>query len=1646
MKKVVSLMLALILATGGLLLGFPAAPVFAEEVKTVLAPYTIGMPVLDGDLTDTAWSGKVTTPIATDISGASAHSARFGTLWDFDYLYVAAQIEDADLVAGFDPTDGIWGHADLVSLFFDSTIHESSPYLASDLQIGLAVSGDGFNPRIQLGGGVVKDDAEKTRILNSVFAAYQADDNGWSIEIAIPWEAVGIDPLLVAEIGFDIGVDDVSSDGGYEYLYWETRDRTSFWNDTAGFGRLVLSRNEAVESGGDVIFFEDFESATVGQAPNTFKGTKGAAPVVADTGAANGKVLALGNSGNQNEFNTALARLPKGIGDYLLEADFSFVNVSDSGRWTSLMYRVQNEDAPYFQFATRQNGGVEFAHRTASNTWDVRWSGSVPAYALNSFSHLEARVVGNTVQETVNGQTVVSRTDAGDYLAGNVGAQSNYSQVYFDNFKVTRIYPTGIYVDVPETAETLDVITPANAQADYSNSAKGIAIGAAQSVSAQSIYPLPIVHYYSSDPSILEVRDDGTLLARTAGEVTLTARFHNAVFQQDITITDSGQVPEAVSFVVDMPGFEQNPLPLPVGTAAPLSVIPLQVTDTLGDTSAIDAGNERVTVTSSDPAVLNIQDGTLSVAGKGYATLSITVDQITDSILVWGYVDEQNDDKTWFLEDFESTTLGGFPASLTVIQGSGAKVVEVNGNKLLSIGSNGEYWNTVLKDVPEGIGDYTIEADITFLSANDDARWISLMFRAQDMSYPYFQMAGRRNATASNGIEFAHNTPAGWGNWNVRETASYSEAFAYGKSYHWKAEVSGNKVREYINDQLLISTNNAGDYLTGDVGFQVNNASAYVDNFKVSLLTPAIPDSVSTFAAPKILSENMVGAPTVVGTGAQSLEDIQALANDAVTSSVHLALELEGDALKVYSSNLSADDPVLIGDIDEVTALAAGKVLTLFDIESSEVADAFATYVEAKQLKDTHVTSTNATLLTALRARLKTTRATLISTDGQLDAQERYDLVYAANAAWCKSVIIPLSAADRDTVEDMQQHLFTVWVVSDATPAEASATALQKALTSGANGILSTDTAALKTVADTYTSPTLMRTPFIIGHRGNPSNAPENTMASYHSAYLTYGSEMIETDVDISKDGVVVVLHDGTLARTTNIRTTTAITDAEIAATGRTRDNIRPIDLTLEQLKRLDAGSWYGSQFADEEVLTLAEILGDIKGKDVLLFLETKAVGLEEEVIEVIESFGPEMLNQVIIISFNVSSIQKFAEIYPQIPCGNLNGVGLNSADASLTVEKVINTMLPMNATYNPSYDNINQDLQNYLIARGMATWPWTINNSSSQQAYLDYGVNGITTDYAQWTTASVVSLDAAQSSYEVLVGEQATPQAVSLNKLGVDQHLATELVVLEGADNITVSDGVVTGVQEGSATIMLKALAPAQTGRKAYALFTQPIAITVGDVAAATPHLSITGPVAATQNDTLDYTVSLEGIQNAGTVVVDVYPEGELEFLQAVALDPALKLAYTITRADGTISVVLWALGVPGLSLDDTAPIVTFSFKATGEGEGKVTLCKGEGGSYVLDDEGNFKDSADIAITLPDGDAASVVTEIAKYFDSFDFNRDGKISIADLTYAQAFYMASAQSGGDRWVHADERGIDVDANGVVDVADFILIIEYIYQI
>jgi len=149
-------------------------------------------------------------------------------------------------------------------------------------------------------------------------------------------------------------------------------------------------------------------------------------------------------------------------------------------------------------------------------------------------------------------------------------------------------------------------------------------------------------------------------------------------------------------------------------------------------------------------------------------------------------------------------------------------------------------------------------------------------------------------------------------------------------------------------------------------------------------------------------------------------------------------------------------------------------------------------------------------------------------------------------------------------------------------------------------------------------------------------HAPENTFAAFELA-LTQGADVIELDVHPSSDNQCVVIHDETLERTTNGHGIVSET-------------------TLAELKRLDAGSWHGPEFAGQEIPTLDEVLAWARGRCVL-DIEIKAdpvpyAGIEPRVVDLIRHHN--MQDDVIVISFDHRVVKRVKEIAPEIATGIL--------------------------------------------------------------------------------------------------------------------------------------------------------------------------------------------------------------------------------------------------------------------------------------------------------------------------------------------------------------------------------------------------------
>lgn len=224
-------------------------------------------------------------------------------------------------------------------------------------------------------------------------------------------------------------------------------------------------------------------------------------------------------------------------------------------------------------------------------------------------------------------------------------------------------------------------------------------------------------------------------------------------------------------------------------------------------------------------------------------------------------------------------------------------------------------------------------------------------------------------------------------------------------------------------------------------------------------------------------------------------------------------------------------------------------------------------------------------------------------------------------------------------------------------------------------------------------------------HRGSSKICPENTMAAFRKA-LEQGATGIETDVQLTKDGQMVLIHDETLDRTTS-------------GTGWVKD------YSLQELQVLDAGSKFDAAFQGECIPTLDELLELVKDSGTIVNIELKNgtilyEGLEQKVIERVRAF--QMADRVVISSFNHYSLYLCKQIAPEIRTGILYMEGLYEPwEYAATLQA--------DALHAYHYAVLPEFVQG-AKALGKAYHPFTVNDIKEMQRLLEAGVDGIITDY----------------------------------------------------------------------------------------------------------------------------------------------------------------------------------------------------------------------------------------------------------------------------------------------------------------------------
>lgn len=236
-----------------------------------------------------------------------------------------------------------------------------------------------------------------------------------------------------------------------------------------------------------------------------------------------------------------------------------------------------------------------------------------------------------------------------------------------------------------------------------------------------------------------------------------------------------------------------------------------------------------------------------------------------------------------------------------------------------------------------------------------------------------------------------------------------------------------------------------------------------------------------------------------------------------------------------------------------------------------------------------------------------------------------------------------------------------------------------------------------------------MSKPAIFAHRGASGQFPENTMLAFEEA-LRSGVDGIELDVQLTKDGEVVIIHDEKVDRTTN-------------GQGFVKD------FTLAELEELDAGSWFSSKFAEQRLMTLDTVLAWMQeeGNHLRLNIELKNdqiqyIGLEEKVLSLVEDYN--LQERIIISSFNPFSLQRVRMQNAEIEMGYLV---LGTPENALWIAREIGA--------NAIHCEAPYALSAYGEAAKRAGYPlriYTVNAEDEYKQLVEAGVEVIMTDFPE--------------------------------------------------------------------------------------------------------------------------------------------------------------------------------------------------------------------------------------------------------------------------------------------------------------------------
>ena len=268
----------------------------------------------------------------------------------------------------------------------------------------------------------------------------------------------------------------------------------------------------------------------------------------------------------------------------------------------------------------------------------------------------------------------------------------------------------------------------------------------------------------------------------------------------------------------------------------------------------------------------------------------------------------------------------------------------------------------------------------------------------------------------------------------------------------------------------------------------------------------------------------------------------------------------------------------------------------------------------------------------------------------------------------------------------------------------------------------------------------------LIAHRGASAYAPEHTLEAYRLA-LEQGADYVEQDLAVSKDGVLVCIHDLTLERTTNVEEVFPDRFIEDRSNGTPVRRWLVNDFTLAEIKRLDAGSWFGARFAGARIPTFQEAVELVKGKAGLYpelkdpeFYRTRGVSPEKLLADALRKNGliDDPKTPVIIQSFDDTTIKLLAKELPRVArVWLVEATWQDRVDSPEKLQEIGRWATGLGP--NKAIVGSRPEVVKWAHAAGLTVTPWTFRSSNTgafasvreemAKFLYEYGVDALFTD-----------------------------------------------------------------------------------------------------------------------------------------------------------------------------------------------------------------------------------------------------------------------------------------------------------------------------